>query len=111
MIQNYNVSQTAGVRTGFAYINQMVCLNNDDLRKAVLTAIDDDTMCNTTVGGLYTPGSSVFYLHLQTIDHDKLKDTIPFDDSEKAKKILDDAGIVDSNKDGYQRIRWKRTLN
>ena len=101
----YNVSQTVGVRTGFAYINHNGVLANDDLRKAILTAIDDDTLCNITVGGLYTPGASVLP---STLDYgyDKLNDTISFDE-EKAKKILDDAKIVDSNKDGYRELDGK----
>ena len=38
--------------------------------------------------------------------YDKLNDTISFDE-EKAKKILDDAKIVDSNKDGYRELDGK----
>ena len=43
-----------------------------------------------------------------TLDYgyDKLNDTISFDE-EKAKKILDDAKIVDSNKDGYRELDGK----
>ena len=101
----YNVSQTVGVRIGFAYMNQDGVLANDDLRKAILTAIDDDTLCNTTVGGLYTPGASVLP---STLDYgyDELNDAISFDE-EKAKKILDDAGIVDSDNNGYRELDGK----
>ena len=102
---DFNVSETVGVRIGFAYMNQDGILANDDLRKAVLTAIDDDTLCNTTVGGLYNAGASVLP---STLDYgyDKLKDATPFDE-EKAKKILDDAKIVDSDGDGYRELDGK----
>ena len=54
----YNVSEVVGGRTGFAYINQDKdrALANDDLRKAVLMSVDDETLCNTTV-------CSIQYLH------------------------------------------------
>ena len=98
----YNVSEVVGGRTGFAYINQDKdrALANDDLRKAVLMSVDDETLCNTTVGGMYEAGISVLPSSLD-YGYDKLKDATPYD-VEKAKKILDDAGIVDSDGDGYR---------
>lgn len=102
---DYNVSQTVGVRIGFAYMNQDGVLANKDLRKAILTAIDDDTLCNTTVGGLYTAGVSVLPSTLN-YEYDKLKDKTPFDEK-AANKILDDANIVDSNGDGYRELDGK----
>ncbi|WP_455537751.1 ABC transporter substrate-binding protein [Terrisporobacter sp.] len=102
---DFNVTETVGVRTGFAYINQKGILKNDDLRRAILTAVDDDTLCNKTVGGLYTPGASVLP---STLDYgyDKLKDTTPFDEK-KANEILDDAKIVDTDGDGYRELDGK----
>lgn len=102
---DFNVSETIGVRTGFAYINQNGILANDDLRKAILMAVDDDTLCNTTVGGLYTPGAAVMPL---TLDYgsDKVKDITPFNEKE-AIKILDDAKIVDTDNDGYRELDGK----
>ena len=98
----YNVSEVVGGRTGFAYINQKEDrpLANDDLRKAVLMSIDDETLCNTTVGGMYEAGISVLPSSLD-YGYDKLKDATPYD-VEQAKKILDEAGIVDSDGDGYR---------
>lgn len=103
--EDFNVSETVGVRTGFAYINQDGVLGNDDLRKAILMAIDDDTLCNKTVGGLYTPGASVLPT---TLDYggDQLTDATPFDE-EEAIKILDDANIVDTDGDGIRELNGK----
>ena len=102
---DFNVSETVGVRIGFAYINQKGILKNDDLRQAILTAIDDDTLCKVTVGGLYDAGASVLP---STLDYgsDKLKDETPYDE-EKANKILDDANIVDTDGDGYRELDGK----
>lgn len=99
---DYNVSETAGVRCGFSYINQKGILKNDDLRKVILMAVDDDTMCNKTVGGLYTAGFSVLPSSLD-YGYENLKDATSFN-MDEAKKILDDAGIVDSDNNGYREL-------
>lgn len=104
---DYNVDVAAGLRCGFSYINQQKghVLANDDLRKAVLMAIDDDTICNTIVGGMYTPGCSVVPSHLD-YGYDQLKDATPYD-VDGAKKILDDAGIKDTDGDGIRELDGK----
>ncbi|KIR02974.1 Oligopeptide ABC transporter, periplasmic oligopeptide-binding protein OppA [Lachnospiraceae bacterium TWA4] len=106
--ENYTVKITPGIRCGFAYMNEQDNrpLANKDLRKAVLMAIDDETICNTIVGGMYTPGCS---LVPSTLDYgyDQLTDATPFD-VEGAKKILDDAGIVDSDGDGWRELDGKK---
>ncbi|MGI6109007.1 MAG: ABC transporter substrate-binding protein [Eubacteriaceae bacterium] len=99
---DYNVSTAVSVRTGFAYMNEKGVLANADLRKAIITAIDDKTICDVTVGGMYTSGYSVLP---STLDYgyDQLTDTTAYNES-KAKEILDNAGIVDSNGDGYREL-------
>lgn len=101
----YNVSETVGGRCGFAYINEKGVLGNEDLRKAVLMSIDDDTLCNTTIGGVYTPGYSVLPSSLD-YGYDELKDATPYNVDE-AKKILDEAGIKDTDGDGYRELDGK----
>lgn len=102
---DFNVSETTGVRTGFSYINEKGVLKNSDLRNAILMAIDDDTLCSKTVGGLYTPGYSVLPSGLD-YNYDKLKDATAYN-VEEAKKILDKAGIVDSDNNGYRELDGK----
>ena len=99
---NYNVSIAQGVRCGFAYINQDGVLSDETLRHAILKAIDDDTLCETTVGGLYTAGYSVLPSALD-YGYDNLTDPDPFD-TDAAVKMLDDAGYVDSDGDGIREI-------
>lgn len=101
----YNVSETVGGRCGFAYMNQNGVLGNDDLRKAVLMSIDDETLCNTTIGGVYTAGYSVLPSSLD-YGYDNLKDATPYD-VDQAKKILDEAGIKDTDGDGYRELDGK----
>lgn len=99
---SYHVSEATGVRCAFSYMNQNGVLANDTLRQAILMALDDDTMCETTVGGMYTAGYSVLP---STLDYgyENLTDATPYD-VEGAKKLLDDAGIVDSDGDGYREL-------
>ena len=99
---NYTVTIANGVRCGFAYINRNGILANDELRKAVLMGVDNETMCGITVGGLYTYGYSVLPSNL-AYNYDQLTNPYPYN-PEEAAKILDDAGIVDSDGDGIREL-------
>ena len=69
-------------------------------------AIDYDTICNSkTIGGLYTPGFSVLPSTL-SYGYDKLNNPYTYD-PEGAKKLLDDAGIVDTDGDGIRELDGK----
>ena len=98
----YTVNTTNGVRCGFTYMNQDGILKNDALRQAVLMAIDGQTICDVTVGGLYTYGFSVLPSNLD-YNYDQLTNPFAYD-PEKAKKILDDAGITDTDGDGIREL-------
>ena len=100
---DYTVDIASGVRCGFAWMNFDGVLGNKTLRQAILMAIDNDTICNSrTIGGLYTPGFSVLPSTLN-YDYDKLENPYTYD-PEKAKQILDDAGIVDTDGDGIREL-------
>ena len=100
----FTVTIASGVRTGLCHMNvsEGKLLSNETLRHAVLKALDDDTMCQITVGGLYTAGCSVLP---STLDYgySELVDPDPYD-PEEAVKILDEAGIVDTNGDGIREL-------
>lgn len=98
----YYVSTTAGVRLGNSYFNYNGVLGNEALRQAIQYAIDDETMCDVTVGGMYTAGCSVLPSSL-AYGYDELTDTYAYD-LDKAVAVLDEAGIVDSDGDGYREL-------
>lgn len=99
---DYYVSQASSVRSGFAYVNQNGILKNDALRQAVMMSIDGETMCNITVGGMYTYGPQVLPT---TLSYDASKLNYKFGyDVEGAKKLLDDAGIKDTDGDGIREL-------
>lgn len=99
---DFNVSETLSARTAFSYINYEGILANDILREAVLLAIDDETICEVTVGGVYTAGYSILP---STLDYgyETLTDKTPYN-LEKAIALLDDAGIVDTDGDGVREL-------
>ena len=99
-----------GVRTGLAHMNMSEgrLLSNKMLRQAVLMALDDETMCSVTVGGLYTSGFSVLPSNLD-YGYEHLTDPYAFD-PDAAAKLLDDAGIVDTNGDGIRELDGKEVV-
>ena len=100
---NFTVDIASGVRCGFAWMNQNGILANDTLRQAILMAIDYDTICQSnTIGGLYTAGFSVLPSTL-SYGYDSLTNPYAYD-PEAAAKLLDDAGIVDTDGDGIREL-------
>lgn len=107
---NFTVTIANGVRTGLAHLNMSEgkLLSNKTLRQAVMMALDDETMCSTTVGGLYTAGFSVLPSNLD-YGYENLNDPYAFD-PDAAAKLLDDAGIVDTNNDGTRELDGKEIV-
>ena len=107
---SFTVTIANGVRTGLGHMNMAPgrLLSNKTLRQAVLMALDDETMCSVTVGGLYTSGYSVLPSNLD-YGYDKLTDPYGFD-SAAAAKLLDDAGIVDTNGNGTRELDGKEIV-
>ena len=99
---DYYVSVTAGVRLGNTYFNFNGVLANEALRQAIQYAVDDETMCNITVAGMYTAGCSVLPSSL-SYGYDELTDPYEYN-MEAAIAVLDEAGIVDTDGDGYREL-------
>lgn len=107
---NFTVTIANGVRTGLAHMNMAEgrLLSNKTLRQAVLMALDDETMCSVTVGGLYTSGFSVLPSNLD-YGYEDLNDPYAFD-PDAAMKLLDEAGIVDTNGDGIRELDGQEVI-
>lgn len=100
---DFYVSKTPGMRSGFAYVNFNGILGkNEALRQAIFKAVDGQTLCDVTVGGMYTYGPAVLPSTL-SYDYESLKNDFEYD-VEGAKKLLDDAGIKDSDGDGFREL-------
>ena len=103
---NFTVDIASGVRCGFSWMNQAGVLANDTLRQAILMGIDYDAICaSNTIGGLYTPGFSVLPSTL-AYGYDQLNNPYSYD-PDAAKKLLDDAGIKDTDGDGIRELDGK----
>ncbi len=104
---NFTVTIASGVRTGLCHLNMAEgkLLANKTLRQAIMMALDDETMCSVTVGRLYTAGFSVLPSNLD-YGYENLNDPYPFD-PDAAVKLLDEAGIVDSDGDGVRELDGK----
>lgn len=98
--ENYTVDSIASARVATTFFNFEGILADDTLRQAILMSIDDETMCTTTVGGIYTSGYAVIPSSID-FGYDELTDPYAYD-LEGAQALLDDAGIVDSDGDGVR---------
>jgi len=106
----FTVTIASGVRTGIATLNlaEGKFLSNETLRHAVIKALDRNTMCEVTVGGLYTAGFSVLPSILD-YGYSDLTEVDPYD-PEEAMRILDEAGIVDTDGDGIRELDGKNVV-
>ena len=101
--EDFRVHRLSGMRTGFAYVNMAGVLgSNEALRQAVMMACDGPTMCDVTVGGMYTYGYAVLPSTL-SYDYSKLNYKFGYN-VEAAKQLLDEAGIVDTDNDGFREL-------
>lgn len=101
-MDGYTISTGGSNRVAMAHINQEGPLGNDDLRKAVIMAIDGQTIADYTTEGMYTYGYAIIP---STLGYGY--DELSFDSAynpDAATKLLDAAGIVDSDGDGIREL-------
>ncbi len=101
----FNISVVAGPRIGFALVNFNGILANDTLRHAVMMAIDSKTIAEVTTGGSYTYGYSPLSSSMD-YGYDQLTYQYGYN-PEAAVKLLDEAGIVDTDGDGIRELDGK----
>lgn len=99
---NMTISLVSGARTGFYHMNMNGVLGNENLRRAVLMAYDNETVCNISTQGSYTPGYTMVSPGLD-FGGAEIEDATPFD-VEAANALLDEAGIVDSDGNGIREL-------
>ena len=99
---SFYVSRKNGVRSGFALVNFNGILANDALRQAVFMAVDGQTLCDVTTGGMYTYGPAVLPSTLSYPD-EELENPYAYD-AEAAAALLDENGIVDTDGDGIREL-------
>ena len=96
------VEIVAGSRVGMGHMNLKGVLKNKALREAINMAVDSETIAHITTGGNYEYGQAVL-----PMNYDFGGDELNLNEAynpKKAKEILDKAGIVDSDGDGWREI-------
>ncbi len=98
----YDVDVASGSRIGNSYFNLDSELGNETVRQAVTMAIDGVTIAEVTTSGSYMYDFAVLPTSY-AFGGDTL--TFPYDyDPDAAIALLDAAGIVDTNGDGWREL-------
>lgn len=97
--ENYEIQELESLRSTYAFMNQNGALGDLALRQALLRALDKDTYCNALLEGGATPGKAPVPPTLD-FGFDDLNDENAYD-PEGAKALLEEAGYVDNDGDGF----------
>lgn len=97
---DYLIDVTGGNRVCNWFVNFDGVLGNDALRKAVVMALDGETICDVSTAGSYT------YTNNVVIPGYDLENPYSYD-PEGARSLLDENEIVDSDGDGYRELDGK----
>ena len=100
--KNCNVEIASGSRIGNSYFNLDGVLKNEVIRKAITMSIDGPSIAEVTTAGSYVYDFAVIPTSY-AFGGDELK--FPYEyNPEKAKQLLDEEGIVDTNGDGIREL-------
>lgn len=105
---DYIVQSRPSTKTIFSYINEKSkFMSNKQLREALAYAIDRELYAKNFIGGSAGKGP---FSDVMGWGNETLK--VPNYDPEKAKKMMDDAGIKDSDGDGFRELNGQKiTIN
>lgn len=97
---DYTIQTRPSTKTIFAYVNQNSrFLSNKTLRTAIAYSIDRDLYAKNFIGGAPATGP---FSDTMGWGNETLK--VPTFDPEYAMKLMDDAGITDSDGDGWREL-------
>ena len=101
---DYTVQSRPSTKTIFAYVNQnSKFLSNKTLRTAIAYSIDRELYAKNFIGGAPATGP---FSDTMGWGNETLK--VPAFDPEYAMKLMDEAGIVDSDGDGWRELDGKK---
>lgn len=106
---DFNVVSNASGRTTIGFMNQNKQLSDKVLRQAILQNLDKDTYCKSLLNGQYIAGKTLL-TSAADYGYDELTDPNAYNPT-SAKKLLDDAGYVDKDGDGFRETPSGDTLN
>lgn len=97
----YTIIRSESARTTHGFMNQNGVLGDDVLRQAILMSIDRDTICEVQLNGEYTAGKTLITASAAQYGYEELTDPYSYD-PEAAAALLDEAGYLDIDGDGYR---------
>ncbi|MFA9463089.1 MAG: ABC transporter substrate-binding protein [Velocimicrobium sp.] len=97
---DYKIETNPSGRTTIGFMNQNEQLGDKVLREAILQMQDKDSYCENLLKNQYVPGKTLI-TSASDYGYDTLTDPNEYD-PDNAAKLLDDAGYVDTNGDGYR---------
>ena len=96
----YHVLTVASGRTDYVFLNENSVFDDIALRQAVTRALDTETYCNSLLAGQYVVGKTPLTSALP-YGYDELTYNDAYD-MEGSMALLDEAGYVDTDGDGYR---------
>lgn len=96
----YTVVKNPSGRTAHGFMNENGLLGDITLRQAILQSLDRESYCQNLLNGQYVAGKTLV-TSAADYGYDELTDPNAFD-PEHAAQILDEAGYIDIDNDGYR---------
>lgn len=96
----YNVVRTASGRTTHGFMNQNGILGDEVLRQAIMRSINKESYCENLLSGQYVAGKTLI-TSAANYGYNELTDINAYD-LDSAVQLLDEAGYVDGDGDGYR---------
>ncbi|MCD8077062.1 MAG: ABC transporter substrate-binding protein [Lachnospiraceae bacterium] len=106
----YRVISSASGRTTHGFMNQNGLLGDEVLRQAILRYLDKETYCESLLNGQYVAGSTLVTSGAPAYGYGELTDPNAYD-PESAAALLDAAGYMDINGDGYRETPDGETID
>ncbi len=97
---NYKIETNPSGRTTIGFMNQNGLLSDKVLREAILQMQDKDSYCENLLKGQYVSGKTLI-TSAADYGYDSLIDPNAYN-PDQADKILNDAGYIDADGDGYR---------
>ncbi len=97
----YSVLQSTGGRTTHGFMNQNGALGDEALRQAILRCLDRESFCKDLLNDQYVAGKTPVTSSAPQYGYDELTDINSYD-PDSAVRLLDEAGYIDLDGDGYR---------
>ncbi len=106
---SYSIVRTASGRTTHGFMNQNGVLKDETLRQAILRYINKESYCEHLLNGEYVAGKTLL-TSASDYGYDELTDINSYN-PESAVQLLDEAGYLDVDGDGFRETPSGEKIN